>query len=490
MVYPALDPFTDVDALETLEEEVVTLAAHLHAGTYRLLTLIAEFDRRRGWELGGHRSCAHWLSFRTGIDLGAAREKVRAARELEGLPLTSAAMARGELSFSQVRAITRVADAHTEGDLLELALGCTTAQLERMVRAFRKGTRKEEAELGRIRQEERSFSVFPGDDGMYVVKGRLTPEVGALLMRAVEAASDALFREEGVMDVTNGSAETSRPASDSLKRAAQRRADALALMAERAMEAGFREGPVSGTRAARYQVVLHVDEDTLADPKPLWGEPPEPGRSELEDGTRVSPDTSRRISCDCAVVRVVHGREGDDPPPDGIRPYSNGPILDIGRRTRSIPPALRRALEVRDRGCRFPGCDSRFTDAHHVTHWADGGETSLTNTLLLCRAHHALVHEGGWRVDWWGEGRPAFFDPRGGMHFEGGWKWPEGIKDGSAEPSGQGEAAVVAPETTPRDRRACAGETLVRDNRERGVIPGASTECPSALAAGSCRYYR
>ena len=105
---PVPDPFTDADALEALEEEITVLAAHIHAATYRFLSLIAEFDRRRGWELGGHRSCAHWLSFRTGIDLGAAREKVRAARALEGLPETSASMARGELSFSKVRALSVV----------------------------------------------------------------------------------------------------------------------------------------------------------------------------------------------------------------------------------------------------------------------------------------------------------------------------------------------------------------------------------------------
>ena len=249
---------------------------------------------------------------------------------------------------SKVRALTRVATTENEGDLVELAQGVSTAQLERMVRAFRRGTREEEADLDRIRFERRSFSVFPDEDGMYLVRGRLPAEVGALLMRVVEAASDALFREEGSFGKEEGAAGPFRPGADSEHAAAQRRADALGLIAECAMEAGFGDGPVSGTRAARYQVVLHVDEDTLADPRPLMGEAPEPGRSELEDGTRVSAETSRRISCDCGVVRVVQGQDHS--------------ILDIGRKTRSIPPALRRALEVRDQGCRFPGCGSRFTD--------------------------------------------------------------------------------------------------------------------------------
>ncbi|MDP2958918.1 MAG: DUF222 domain-containing protein, partial [Longimicrobiales bacterium] len=126
---------------------------------------------------------------------------------------------------------------------------------------------------------------------------------------------------------------------------------------------------------------------------------------------RVSAEASRRISCDAGLVRITHA-------PDGS-------VLDVGRRTRTIPPALRRALEARDRGCRFPGCGSRFTDAHHVKHWADGGETSMGNILLACRHHHALLHEGGWRVMWAGEGLPVFVDPRGGTHYDGRWKAPE-----------------------------------------------------------------
>jgi hypothetical protein len=401
----------DADVIEALGDEIATLAAHIHAATHRLLVLLAEFDRRQGWELGGHRSCAHWLAFRTGIDLGAAREKVRAARALLGLPQTGAAMARGELSFSQVRALSRVATADNEGDLLELARGCTTAQLERVVRGWKRGSRQDEAGLERERHESRTFSVFPDDDGMYVVRGKLPPEVGALLMRAVEAAGDALVRDEaGVERLADGSPSAGSRSADTLRAAAQRRADALALLAERAMAAGFGAepgedaAPISGTRAARYQVVLHVDVETLS-------EHGEPGRSELEDGTRVAAKTSRRISCDAGLVRITHA-------PDGS-------VLDVGRRTRTIPPALRRALEARDRGCRFPGCGLRFTDAHHVKHWGDGGETSLGNAVLVCKAHHALVHEGGWRVMWAGEGLPVFVDPRGGTHYDGRWKAPE-----------------------------------------------------------------
>ncbi len=173
------DPFEDADALEELGDEIATLAAHIHAATHRLLVLIADFDRRGGWEIDGYRSCAHWLACRTGIDMGAAREKVRTARALVGLPETSASMARGELSFSQVRALSRVARPDNEGELHELARGCTTAQLERMVRGWKRAnSRKDEAALERERQDSRTFSVFPDLDGMYVVRGKLPPEVG------------------------------------------------------------------------------------------------------------------------------------------------------------------------------------------------------------------------------------------------------------------------------------------------------------------------
>lgn len=417
----------DVDAMEALGDEIATLAAHIAAATHRLLSLIAEFDRLRGWESGGHRSCAHWLAFRTGIDLGAAREKVRAARALESLPLMGAAMSQGELSFSQVRALTRVATPETEPELLAFARGATTAQLERMVRTWKKGRRADEAAAERERFESRTLSVFPDDDGMYVIRGVLTPEVAAVLMRAVDAASDALFRRDSGVDP------------------AQRRADALALVAERAVAAGMNTGcddgagsravvssgpaapPLSGTRAARYQVVLHVDAQTLATDG-------EPGRSELDDGTRVSAETSRRMACDASVLHVAHDDAGN--------------VLDLGRRTRTVSPALRRALEVRDGGCRFPGCGLRFADAHHVRHWADGGETSLANCLLLCSHHHRLVHEGGWQVRWWGS-TAVFVDPRGGEHVEGRRRTPQ----------------------LPAD----AVSALVRSNMRRGVHPHSMT---------------
>ena len=149
----------------------------------------------------------------------------------------------------------------------------------------------------------------------------------------------------------------------------------------------------AGTRAERYQVMVHCDAATLA----AEGEP---GRSDL-DGIRVSAETSRRMACDAAVVAMVHAEDGS--------------VLNVGRRTRTIPPHIRRALEERDRGCRFPGCGCRFTEAHHVKHWADGGETSLRNTVLLCRRHHRAVHEGRVKVSVASDGTVLFVTPKGRM---------------------------------------------------------------------------
>jgi hypothetical protein len=158
---------------------------------------------------------------------------------------------------------------------------------------------------------------------------------------------------------------------------------------------GCAEAPISGTQAQRYQVVLHVEQATLSGKE-------EGGLAWFEDGVPVSAETARRLTCDTSTVTVTRG-------PDGS-------VLDVGRRTRTIPPALRRALEARDGGCRFPGCGSRFTVSHHVKHWSKGGETSLSNCVLVCRYHHWLVHEGGWRVEWWGVGNAAFIDPKGNAH--------------------------------------------------------------------------
>ena len=411
-------------------DRVAVLFGEITAATREFLAALAQSDRHGDWAAEGFGSCAEWLAWRIGITHGTANEKVRAARALEDLPLISEAMARGELSFSKVRAITRVATPDSESELLEFARAGSAANLERLVRGWKTLSRFDEQQAERVRHSRRCFSVFPDEDGMYVVRGRLDPEVGAALMRAVEAASDALF------------AEASRDGGQAPE-PAQLRADAVGLLAERALAAGFGAGsldtaPVSGSRAERYQVVLHVEAATLS-------EEGEPGLSELEDGTRVSAETARRLACDASRIEVRH-----DPPGSTIG-SADSSVLDVGGKTRTIPPALRRALDARDRGCRFPGCGLRFTDAHHIVHWADGGETKLGNTLLLCRSHHRRVHEGGYRVCSDRNGRVVFFTPKGHALFD----------------------APPMPELPPDPVQA-----LVRRNRECGITPDSSSGAP------------
>ena len=385
-----------------------------------MMALIADFDRRGGWK-DDFGSCAEWLAWRIGIKIGPARERVRAARALENLPQTAGALREGSISYAKVRALTRVATPESEAKLLEFARAGSAANLEQMVRMWKKLSRDEELTAEQARHRSRAFSVFVDGDGMYVVKGRLEPEVGAVLMRAVEAASDALFRREagaarGGQDAGSsgrGAATREPGPDDSRPKPKQRRADAVGLLAERALAMGFGGGESrdsrngsepdprpqtrprveSGTRAERYQVMVHCDAATLA-------EEGEPGRSDL-DGIRVSAETSRRMACDAAVVAMVHAKDGS--------------MLSVGRRTRTIPPHIRRALEERDRGCRFPGCGCRFTEAHHVKHWADGGETSLGNTVLLCRRHHRAVHEGQVKLSVATDGTVVFFTRGGKM---------------------------------------------------------------------------
>ncbi len=364
------------------------------------MKLLAEFHVQEGWRETDFPSTAEWFAWRVGIRLGPARERLRTALALQDLPQSSEAMATGRLSYAKARALTRAATPENEDVLLDLATSCSAAHLERVVRAWKTLDRRSEITAEQIRHRSRRFSAFVDDDGMVVVRGRLDPEIGALLMRAVEAASDALFRAKADDTEEEADGGPFQQGCESEERdlaeptPEQRRADAVGLVCERALVAGFGEdgSRIRGTRADRYQVMLHVEMDTLT-------EDTEPGTSELEDGTRVSAETSRRLACDCGVVTITRGGEGE--------------VVGASARKRTVNPSLRRALEARDRGCRFPGCGARFTEAHHVKHWADGGETSLRNLVLLCQNHHRAVHEGGVTVCIDRDGQVVFFTRRG-----------------------------------------------------------------------------
>jgi hypothetical protein len=189
--------------LDRLGDEIAELSAHLDAATARLLALIREFDARGGWN-SGFRSCAAWLSWRVGLDLGAARERVRVARALETLPLLAQALAGGQVSYAKVRALTRVATPETEVRLLGVARGGTAAHVERIVRGWRCVDRRAEARETAHRHAGRALHVHQDEDGMVVLRGRLEPEVGALLIQALAAAREALYQRARVADGAGG----------------------------------------------------------------------------------------------------------------------------------------------------------------------------------------------------------------------------------------------------------------------------------------------
>ena len=357
------------------------MSAHLDAATARLLDLIREFDARGGWS-NGFRSCAAWLSWRVGFAPGAAREHVR-ARALGALPLLSQAFARGELSYSKIRELTRVATPETEERLLAVGRAGTAEHVERIVRGWRRVDAKAEAQEATRQYTGRALHVYPDEDGTVKIRGRLTPEVGALLVRALDAARETLYQRNRTAQTDTATDPAAEPPTR-----AQQRADALALIAETALHHELD----AGTPGERYQVVVHVDAPVLADPN-------QPGQSVLEDGARVSAETSRRLACDASRVVMRHDQEGR--------------IVEIGSRTRTIPPALRRALHQRDRGCRFPGCGVRLGEGHHVRHWAEGGPTTLSNLALLCRRHHRAVHEEGFQLERQHNGALQFRRPDG-----------------------------------------------------------------------------
>jgi hypothetical protein len=368
-------------SIDALESELTTLAAHLNAGNYRFLQLLAEFDRRGGHVGWGIVSCAHWLQWKCGLGLVAAREKVRVARALVALPNLSDAMRRGVISYCKVRALTRIATPENEDVLLNIAEHGTVSHVEKTVRLYRKCDRAKELQEANEQHAERSVRCYYDEDGCVVIEGRLPPEQGALVMKALQAAGDAL--REAERD-SREALDAPEPAPD---RAAQpypaRQADALALLGETFLASGA--APLAA--GERHLVTVHVDERVLRDER-------EGGRSEVDDGAALPPATVRRLCCDGSLVAIVEREDGS--------------ALDVGRKTRAVPAPMRRALDARDGGCRFPGCaNARFTDAHHIEHWINGGETTISNLVLLCRRHHRFVHEYGFGVERVGGGEGA-----------------------------------------------------------------------------------
>jgi Domain of unknown function (DUF222)/HNH endonuclease len=368
---------------EELEGELAAQAAHVDAGLCGLVELVAECERRLPLALEG-TTFAGWLAWRCSLSPRQAREHERIGKRLAGLPLTHDAFARGELSYAKVSVLTRIAERECEEQLIELARVMTASQLERAIGALRRLSREEATA-----QQEREFlDYFWTEEGWLSVRARLAAEEGALLVQALEKAREALWRRRQPGEVAAGAGDASdTPAPVEPPAGRVTNAEALVALAELAL--AHQEGDRSG--GERYQVVVHVDAQTLAEDAG--------GRCELADGRPLAAETARRLSCDASLVEL---REQE------------GELLSLGRKRRTVSPPLQRALMARDRGCRFPGCErTRFVDAHHVNHWSQGGETSLDNLVVLCRRHHRLVHEHGYTLRLGDDGEPRFENQHG-----------------------------------------------------------------------------
>jgi hypothetical protein len=377
---------TELRPLAELAREITSGAVRLAAGTAAWLRAVAEFDRRDGWAGVGIQSCAHWLAWQCGMAPGAAREHVRVARALGVLPVTAAAFSAGRLSYSKVRAITRVAEPGTESELVELARHATASQVERVVRAWRRAQAVEDGVVA----ERRAFAWSWEDDGMLSLRVRLDPEQGAALLAAVESLAERDARRERADAKRRDRAGSAAPAvgDDAVpaagspdpdaeenafprERMAARRCAALGRLASAAAEADRRAGD-----PPRREVVVHVDADVLADDAAA-------GRAHLEGGPALHPARVRRMACTAALTVIVE---------------RNGEPLAQGRAKRLATRAQRRALLARDGGCARPGCTETRVErlhAHHLRHWLFGGRTDVSNMVLLCDVDHGLVHDLG-----------------------------------------------------------------------------------------------
>jgi hypothetical protein len=359
---------------------------------------LAEIDRRRFFERDGHLSTAAWLVRRLNLAWGAAKDLVRVARELERMPATRRALEAGEVSVSAARvlAATHAAEpeafAKAEPLLLEAARIHPVADLGRLTARWKDQVARERGvDPDRLSFERRRLHVSRSLDRMVRVDGDLDPETGECLLTALRAVMDAEARSPGT--------------DEDPRTPAQRRADALGEVCRRWLDRPDRP-MVAGERP---HVTLTVGVETLRSGARSSNErgatggeatPPAGRAPELDHAGAVGHLAARRIACDADLMRVVLA--GASQP------------LDVGRRTKIVSPALRRAVIVRDVGCRFPGCGRphAWCDAHHVRHWADGGPTSLENLILLCRRHHRLVHQGGFTMELT-EGRAVFRRPDG-----------------------------------------------------------------------------
>jgi len=398
---------------------------------YRFLTDLREFDERGGWHTQGASSCAHWLAWRVGCDLVTGRERVRVARRLGEFAVIGDALRRGEVSYSKVRALVRVATPENEALLLDHARLMTASQLEKLSRKYALVQRHGQDPHPLGDAQRRSVRRRDTEDGMVKIEAVLHPEEAELVWTMINHATTELTREptpSAIGDSAEAGAAGQAP-TDAGSQSTSPRSDVGdgrsgdSAEASREREAASPPGPsVLHQRADAAKRGFHrADALVSVAQRYLRGDRPQrspievmvtiPQRGLLADMTDptevgemsesfVSAEAARRLSCDAGVVEVVEDEHGTP--------------LSVGRKRRTIAGALKRALHKRDRICTYPGCTHRiFLEGHHIKHWADGGETKLNNLALLCSLHHRHVHEYGYTIELGDDQRPQFRDAQG-----------------------------------------------------------------------------
>jgi hypothetical protein len=404
--------------VEHLEARICELAGHLAAATCRYLLLVADFDARGGWRAWEMPSCAAWLAWKCQVASGTAREHVRVARALKELPVIRREFAAGRFSYAKARALTRIAKPETEQALADMAQFMTAGQVERFVQAHRQVSQSSNGQPPP--PPEQKLTWRHNEDGTITIIATLHPEDGAVVLQALRASRDDLDHPH---DQENGD----RPSRQAEAVPAEDLVHALVDVC-----ASYLQGKIAAAdNPDVYQVIIHAgagaitqdaphpadatDADTRHSEPPTAGEPvldvpaetpdrmpaavqaPWPvwhpawlDRCHVEDGPAISTAALQLIGCNATISTMVHDADGS--------------VLSVGRRTRTPSPALRRAVRERDRHrCRFPGCESRRVDLHHIRYWSNGGHTSQDNLLSLCRRHHRVVHDKGYIITARGE---------------------------------------------------------------------------------------
>ena len=423
------------NGIDKLDDEIGRLNRSINASSYQLLLLIREFDERAGWLKWSFTDGVSWLKWRCDLGTGTAREKLRIAHALKELPLISEAFCNGNLSYSKVRVMTRVATAENEADLIALAKQMTVQHLTEHCKQ-RSNAQKASTAVANAAQISREFRVWHD-----VAKGtmhfsiELPVEEGELMEKAVEKAAVRLSSEVGLSSIHGVQTEQfaqSTPTVDKEPSWSAMQADALVDIMRGFLSGGSAgsedssdtstDKPASSSSADHHLVMIHVDESVLLNSSA-------PSSCSNDDINQTNPDSStsqypietvRRLCCDGSIAPIIENAKGEP--------------LHVGRRVRTLTTAIRRALWSRDGGCAFPGCNhKRFVDAHHIKHWADGGETSVENLVLLCASHHKLVHEGGFQIGRDQSGQLFFRRPDGKAVPHCGFYREDWVDDGSNE---------------------------------------------------------